>query len=788
MQQKPELLAPAGSLECLHAAVENGADAVYFGIAGEKFNARTRAANIPLDQAGEVMFQLHRRGMKGYVALNTLVFDDELPEVAVLITEIAKANADAIIVQDFGVARLAQQVCPDLPLHASTQMSITSLKGIETAQTLGIKRVVLPRELSIEQIESLRKNTEVELECFVHGSLCISFSGQCYASLGLGGRSANRGCCAQPCRLAYRIENLKENSSLPVLNSQLLSPTDLCALPLLPQLIAAGVHSLKIEGRLKPPEYVAETTRIYREAIDNEQRGTKDTGRAEDAMQRLELTFSRGFSTGWLEGVNPKRLVPGNITDHRGTLVGKVIEVRRDAVVAELTTPVKRGDGVLLAAELVPSPQGGRVYEIFQGGQSVQEAEIKRNSAKVVLTFANNSINADSVKLGGAVCKTSDPQLEKEIRQKLESKTTQRRVPLTISVRAITGQKLSVDVQTPFGVSVHLESEMPLEQARKHSLTADVLREQFDRLGETVYSLGTLNAVIESSPMVPLSVLGTLRREMIERIGNEERRIENGQRENYELRMANYEADEIDSVPNNGHSPFVHWLIRNPQTFHNTEELEKVFAVSKSVYVELHDFSEYRDAKERLETASTACEFVIVLPRIIKPGENRVLKRLANLEPDAVVVRNLEELAFFRERKIPMIADFSLNAVNRLAFEQLLDWGVIRITPGWDYSVSFNPGSKTGFPEQYLEHIVKGRMPLFTMEHCLWKAALPFNHAACQRECMTHPLKIVDRKGAVHTVRSDMFCRSIVERSEPVLIDPVPPHWQHIRVERDGCQ
>jgi putative protease len=266
-----ELLAPAGSEECLHAAVENGADAVYFGIAGSPFNARTRAKNIPLNKLGGVMFQLHRRGMKGYVALNTLAHDSELPAIAELIQEFARAGADAVIVQDLGLARLAKEICPDLPLHASTQMSITSQKGIELAQTLGIKRVVLPRELSLPQIESLRKYTAVELECFVHGALCISFSGQCYASLGLGGRSANRGCCAQPCRLNYELR--KPNDHRPLRAGSLLSPTDLAALPLLPQLIASGIHSLKIEGRLKPPEYVAETVRIYREAIEEVENG-----------------------------------------------------------------------------------------------------------------------------------------------------------------------------------------------------------------------------------------------------------------------------------------------------------------------------------------------------------------------------------------------------------------------------------------------------------------------------------------------------------------------------------
>ena len=265
----PELLSPAGSEECLYAAIENGADAVYFGLAKPyNFNARGRAENIPLEKLGDTMDMLHRRGLKGYLTLNTLVHCDELPTVETLLREVAAAPIDAIIVQDLGVAVLAHRLCPDLPLHASTQMSLTSAVAIKQASTLGITRFILPRELSLRQIAELRRTTEVELECFIHGALCISYSGQCYASLGLGslelgGRSANRGNCAQPCRLPYSVV---QTGTKP---RPILSPHDFAALPVLPKLIETGVHAFKIEGRLKPPEYVAEVTRVYREALDS---------------------------------------------------------------------------------------------------------------------------------------------------------------------------------------------------------------------------------------------------------------------------------------------------------------------------------------------------------------------------------------------------------------------------------------------------------------------------------------------------------------------------------------
>jgi len=279
----PELLAPAGNEECLYAAVENGADSVYFGLAPpHNFNARGRAENIPLGKLGDVMTTLHRRGVKGYLALNTLIQFDELPAVESILREVIAAQIDAVIIQDIGVAVLAHRLCPDLPLHASTQMSLTSAASIKQVAELGIRRVILPRELSIRQIAELRRHIEnlaweIELECFIHGALCICYSGQCYASLGLGGRSAqgggaNRGSCAQPCRLPYSTVLASSGQTnmvrQPSQGKPILSPHDLAALPVLPKLIASGVHAFKIEGRLKPPEYVAEVTRIYREALD----------------------------------------------------------------------------------------------------------------------------------------------------------------------------------------------------------------------------------------------------------------------------------------------------------------------------------------------------------------------------------------------------------------------------------------------------------------------------------------------------------------------------------------
>src|SRR2546425_9900293 len=350
--QNPELLAPAGDEESLRAAVAAGADAVYFGLRGAS-NARARPDNFPAADLPRIFDFLHGRGVQGFVTFNTLVFDRELPVAEQALADIARAGADAILVQDLGIARLAREVCPQLPLHASTQMTISSAESAEIARSFGITRVVLPRELSIEEIRAMAARTDLELECFVHGALCVSWSGQCLTSEALQQRSANRGQCAQSCRMPYDlvvdggVETARGDEQL----KYLLSPRDLAAYDLLSELLAAGVCCFKIEGRMKGPEYVANVVEKYRRALDAaiERRPFPLTARDEE---ELRYSFSRSFSPGFLQGSDHQELVHGLYPGHRGVLVGRVEEVHARAgyvlVAAEPGAPeLKAGDRML---------------------------------------------------------------------------------------------------------------------------------------------------------------------------------------------------------------------------------------------------------------------------------------------------------------------------------------------------------------------------------------------------------------------------------------------------------
>ncbi len=367
--RRPELLAPAGDRDCLRAAVENGADAVYFGL-DSGFNARARAANFRLEELPEVMDFLRHRGLKGYVALNTVVFSGELARLEETVRRVAAAGADAVMVQDLGLARLIRQVCPELPMHASTQMTLTSAECLAVAESLGIRRVVLPRELSIREIAKIHAQTRVDLEAFVHGALCVAYSGQCLTSESLGGRSANRGQCAQACRMPYELVCAEKGDRhlLPGPTSGRCPPSGCFAqkvpVPLfpddktwtwasrnicsarrtwrpticVPELLAAGVLRLKIEGRLKTADYVANITRHYRTAIETALAG-RPVEFAPRQVEEMEVSFSRGFSHGWLDGCDHKALVPGLSSSKRGVLLGEVRSVGRDRVEIELLRP-----------------------------------------------------------------------------------------------------------------------------------------------------------------------------------------------------------------------------------------------------------------------------------------------------------------------------------------------------------------------------------------------------------------------------------------------------------------
>jgi putative protease len=831
---RPELLSPAGDFECARAAVENGADAVYFGLR-LGLNARSKAANFALEELPKFMAYLHLRGVRGFVTLNTLVFPGELDLLERSVRAVVSAGVDAAIVQDLGAARLIRAVAPDFPLHASTQMSITSAEGAAIAQRLGICRVVLARELSLDDLRRIRPQTGLELEVFVHGALCMSYSGQCNASFGMGGRSANRGQCAQQCRLPYELVCDDEVWDLKD-RKYLLSPSDLAALDLVPDLIAAGVNSLKIEGRMKSPQYVASATRQYRQAIDEGLAGRRVSRPAEQLLE-LESPFSRGLSQGWLAGRN-LQIVDGRNSANRGICVGQVTAVRGDRVAVELTAALRRGDGVAFPSILGENhDQGGRVYEIFDRKQPVKEVA----GGRVELAFGRDALEIDRLQPGQELWKTDDPQIDRRLRKTFASGRAQRRVPLDLVVEAAVGRKLCVSVRAGTGRTCRVVSEQELEEARQHPLTTEVLREQFGRLGRSVYELRGLEARIEGRPMAPLSVLGQLRHEMVRLLDAAavalppprllarpalmppERRDAGGlhvpelakgvvaqfPRPSQAQGRATPELSEREVGTD---TPFYHVLCRE------LKQVEEVLALGvKSVigdFAELHRCGHaVRMARER------GAEIFLATPRIQKPGEESHFARIADAQPDGLLVRNLGGAAFCAPRQIPFVADMALNAVNQWTVAWLHELGACRVAAAYDSDRQRLSELAAAAPWAELEVVVYQHMPLFHTEHCIFdtevggrrnevrQAFQPDSRhkeknltpeeedrqtqrraAPCSFACMKHEVRLRDRLGVEHPLQSDACCRNTLYHAEPEnLIDHVPElrrlGVRHFRIE-----
>ena len=787
---RPELLAPAGDLECARAAVENGADAIYFGL-DSGFNARARATNIGEEQLPELMRLLHERGVKGYLTLNTLVFTNELPEVERVIRIAAETGVDAALVQDLGAVRLIRAICPDLPIHASTQMTLTSSEGIQIAKELGVERVVLARELSLEQITKISSQIDMPLEAFVHGALCVAYSGQCLTSESLGGRSANRGQCAQACRLPYELVCDGEDVDLGD-QRYLLSPQDLAAYELTPELIDAGVISFKIEGRLKSAEYVANITRHYRRAIDAAFTQQPVEFSKQD-VEEMQLSFSRGFSPGWLRGDDHKMLVPAISSAKRGVFLGTVQSAARGRVAVQLDCGIAAGDGLVFEGNRADNDeQGGRVYEVWQRGQQLDHSV---SSGLVELTFQRGAIDFEKLWPGQQLWKTDDPKLSARLRKTFSSADPLRRVPLDLRVEARVGQPLRVVGRSTNGAVCEVTSPLPLEVAKKHPVTMDFLRSQLGRLGQTVYEMRELDAQIDGSPMIPLSVLSELRHEVIRQLETSAARVP--QRRIASESVLPSLVGHVFNVPGSRseqtQTPENGTLKTCPTTLHvlcrTLDQLRVVLAHGeKQIAIDFQDIREYREAVQLAHEADA--EIWLATPRIQKPEEAGLFRALMKHGADGILVRNLGGLWFFANEGVPFVADFSLNVTNELTAQFLMERGARRVTASYDLNRDQLLDLVTACPTEWLEVVIHQHMPMFHMEHCVFCAVLSpgTNPTNCGRPCDRHNVHLRDRQGVEHRLTADVGCRNTLFNAIPQSAAEAVPELlargvRHFRVE-----
>jgi U32 family peptidase len=729
---EPELLAPAGDWECLRAAVANGADAVFFGL--ERFNARMRADNFCEEELPEIMAFLHGHGVKGFVTLNVLIFPDELGDAVAELQALHAAGVDAVIIQDVGLAEISRRMFPDLRVHASTQMTITSPEGVSFAAGLGVKQVVLARELSLRELEKFPPL--VPLETFVHGALCVAYSGQCLTSEALGRRSANRGECAQACRMPYQ---LIVDGALRDLGDKryLLSPQDLAAVNEIPELIERGVVSFKIEGRLKSPEYVAAVTKVYRKAIDAAL-AERFEPLVEADRYRLEMTFSRGLYSGWMHGVNHQELVGARFGKKRGAFVGRVESIGRDEV--ELDTAgadLKPGDGVVFdTGGDTNNEQGGRVFEV-RGRR---------------IFFERGKIDFRAVPVGSRVWKTSDPALDRELRASFSGRieARERRLkPLDWIVEGRAGSPLKL-----MAGGCEAVSRIPLEEARTRPLTPESLAATLGKLGGTGYGLGRVESRLEGAVILPVSELNRLRRELVERLRADSR--DTTPRCSLEEILPVFETTESGAA-------CLSVLIRS------AEQLEAALDEGvEEIFVDYEDIRRCKDAVAAVRARGSARVFVAT-PRIQKAGEEGFFKVVANAQPDGVLVRNIGGISHFAGSALRLIGDFSLNVANAVTADVFKRHGLERLTLSHDLNSRQILGLLGQAPPEWFELTLHHHMPMFHMEHCVFAAFMSngTDHTNCGRPCEKHRVHLRDRVGIEHPLRADVGCRNTLFQATP---------------------
>ncbi|MCP4295951.1 MAG: U32 family peptidase [Proteobacteria bacterium] len=745
-----EILAPVGDWEMCQAAVHNGADAIYVGV--PRFNARGRTADLEMGDLEEMISFCHLYGVKVYLAFNILIFQNELKEVVQLLPELLSLNPDAFIVQDLGLSSLIKKMSPGTALHASTQMAVNSHEGIDLLQDLDIKRFVLGREVSLREISIIRKNTRKELEVFVHGALCVAYSGQCLTSESMGGRSANRGQCAQSCRLPYEL--IVDGKKKDLGNQHyLLSPKDLFGLPAMAQLKDLEIDAFKIEGRLKSPEYVATAVSAYKKGLSE----SIKTSDRQVVKGELELAFSRGFSSGWLEGVQHQQLVDGRFSGHRGLLIGKVLNLldnrRFPTLIVEVQRDLSKGDSLLFCDRNGNSGGGGKIYQL---------TELKSN--RYQLGFST-TFDPSKIGIGDDVFLNRSARNDKGWQKSWKEKQSWKKIPLQVVITGASGQPLSISVSDQDNHHVRGESEFSLELAKKRALSRVDLEPLIAAMGNRPFILENLKLDLPEDLFLHHKEIKKLKNNLLDRL-QWERSNKNTIPLFSQSKIIEFIDKKNDSssdhLPLPKKVPELNILIRN---INQIKELSNL-GIS-TVYLDLGHGSEYKKAVTDLKNQGFKAG--IATTRILKPKEYKHLRVILSARPDRILVRNLGALHYLTERKtetpeIDLFGDFSLNITNSLSAGYLLSKGLEGICPAYDLNNHqlFNLIDKVS-PSQF-EITIHQQIPSYHMEHCVFAALLSQGNSSkdCGMPCENHSVELRDEQNIHHPVKADQECRNTV--------------------------
>ncbi|HHW48894.1 MAG TPA: U32 family peptidase [Clostridiaceae bacterium] len=777
MDRNIELLAPAGDWEAFIAAVENGADAVYLG--GKLLNARQYAGNFDDDQLKEALSYAHIRDTKIYLAMNTIISDNEMAEGVKFAEKAYLMGIDGIIVQDIGFAALLRKILPDLPVHASTQMTIYNLDGVKALEKAGFKRVILARELSIEEIKYITERSNAEIEIFVHGALCISYSGQCLMSSMIGGRSGNRGKCAQPCRLVYELvdKGLDSKQTKKDLRFKqkgyILSPKDLCLVKDLKKAAESGVKALKIEGRMKSPEYVATVVRIYRKYLDKVIKALHDDGNKEIDIDEKDLkdlaqVFNRGgFSKGYFFGKTGRDMMSYEKPKNWGVFLGKVISFNSSSgkVKIKLEEDLSIGDGIEIWSNEEDSP-GNIVTEIVLNGKNMSTAA--KGSIVDIGTFKGRIFK------GNAVYKTSDKTLNSAARESFRE-GNKKKIGINGTIHVENEKPVVFTVEDDRGNRISIDSGYIPEVAVTKPITNERLIQQLNKTGSTPYRFDKLNIILGDNLSVPISKINEIRRKALDKLSEKrakpysralpEDAVTRGKDLEYFLEKSTGKAETADS---NLKKPKLSVLFRNV-----VENIDYSGLNADRLYLPFKWFTN-KDADKVIKQCRTErIEVFAWIPAVTRGNFERFLKKMAEVAidkgVDGILAGNIGTIEYFSKyRGLTIAGDFSLNVFNSFSVNEIKRLGLSAITLSVELTLKQIEKLKniSGISK---EVIVYGRIPLMTSEYCPVGSLLGKFGAGskCSGGCESGIYSLKDRKGKRFPVLCDkMDCRSIIFNSD----------------------
>ena len=724
---KIELLAPAGSYEALVAAVENGADAIYLG--GNEFSARAFATNFNRDELKQAVAYSHLRNVKIYVTINTLYEDNQFKQLHDYLLFLLNINVDALIIQDMGLINYIQTYFPEFEIHLSTQTSIRNLAGVQYFENRKISRVVLARENTLEEIKKICQHTDLEIEVFVHGALCMSYSGQCLMSSMIAKRSGNKGACGQPCRLAYQLE--KDDQILNEKPAYLLSPKDLCTIEHIGDLIEAGVTSFKIEGRMKRPEYVAVVVKNYRQAID-EYLSKYTISNQDQSILEMKKIFNRGFTNGYI--FNDQNFMAKDFPGNRGLEVGKVVsyDQKRKRIKIKLAATLKQGDRIFF-----PSIELTRtITKLYFKGKLVNQA----GNGDLVEIELKSPIKSDE-----KIYKVIDSDLINQAQNSYQNSHVKNNIAITFNGQINQNPTLTVTCRD---VEVTVTSNQPVVKANNQPLDKERIRQQLTKLGNTPFTSNSVTINFSDNAFFSIKELNSMRREAVQQL-----EIELTKNQNYTRPLPDKPAYHLSKT-----------IKGIDVRVYNLEQLESLIAedIHRFYFPLNHQF------KQAYMLAKQYHKHLVPFTGFLTENRDLIKFKHSDLYPeiDQILVGDFGALNTFANKQC--LLDFNFNLYNSYAFDYFKNHSCVL-----SLEMSKKMINDLKNVQQELILTVYGKSINMHLKHCI----ISDYYFNCQKDhcnlCHHGNYSLVDRKGEHFTILTDDNCNNLLFNSHYLYLENI---------------